>query len=91
MLDGHVELRFVRVLDGQHFLPCDSELQVFQAEVFADAMLHVDNKIAFEKFCPVRNLCARMKLSSGTQKFVPAENFRVRDDGDLRFGPDQPA
>ena len=77
LVDGDVEPRFVRVLDGEDFLFRAVEVERLQPEVFPDAVLDVDDEVAFLQLRPVRRLRQLMETCARTQA-CSARKFRSR-------------
>ena len=53
LVNGNVQPRFLRVFDGEDFLFGAVEVERLQSKVFPDAMLDVDDEVAFLQFRPI--------------------------------------
>src|SRR6266478_7359918 len=91
LVDGDVEPGFFRILDGEDLLLRAVEVEGFQPQILTDAVLYMDDEVAFLQLRPVRRLRQLMELAAGTNKFVATEDLGVGDDRKFGVRPKEPA
>ncbi|OQA24241.1 MAG: hypothetical protein BWY59_02298 [Verrucomicrobia bacterium ADurb.Bin345] len=97
--DGHIQLRFVRVLDRQHFLRLSIEFDLVQAQVFSNPVIHVNDELSGLDVGPVhesragRSVRARpfaVKLVAARLDLAEAVQVGLRHHDHVERGADEP-